>query len=120
MGTRNSSQIDELFIRGRHEKFYFYYSSQNYFGLPFQSIRINSYRPLQFKQTLRDVRNMYTEIGGYVMKYDEYEEMFRKARSEKLNYLCIDMSKNENEGKYRSFNESKNAYIECSFESEAF
>ena len=37
-----------------------------------------------------------------------------------LNYLCIDMTKNKNEGKYRIFNDSKNTYIECICESEAF
>ena len=47
------------------------------------------------------------------MKYNEFQEMCREARSEKINYLCIDMNKNKNEGKYRTFNQSKNTYIEC-------
>ena len=34
--------------------------------------------------------------------------------------LCIDMTKNKNDGKYRIFNESKNTYIECIPGSEAF
>ena len=50
---------------------------------------------------------MYYEIGGYVMRYSEFEEMCHKAWSERFNYLCIDMTKNVNEGKYRNFNESK-------------
>ena len=29
------------------------------------------------------------------MKYDEFKEMCRKAWSEKLNCLCIDMTKNK-------------------------
>ena len=41
-GARNSSQIDEFFTRGRHEKLDVYYTSQSYFGLPRQSIRNNS------------------------------------------------------------------------------
>ena len=60
-----------------------------------------------------DVESMYEDIGGYDMKHDEFKETCRKAWSEKLNYLCIDMAKNKNEGKYRFFNESKNTYIEC-------
>ena len=44
---------------------------------------------------MRDVESMYKDIGGYCMKYDEFKEMCRKAWSEKLNYLCIDMTKNK-------------------------
>ena len=44
LGARNSSQIDEFFIRGRHEKLDVYYISQSYFALPRQSIRNNSDR----------------------------------------------------------------------------
>ena len=37
------------------------------------------------------------------MIYDEFKEMCRVAWSEKYNYLCIDMTKTKNEGKYRIF-----------------
>ena len=43
-----------------------------------------------------------------------------KTWSERFNYLCIDMAKNRNEGKYRIFNENKNTYNECICETEAF
>ena len=42
LGSKNSSQIDEFFTRGRHEDIDVYYISQSYFGLPRQSIRNNS------------------------------------------------------------------------------
>ena len=63
---------------------------------------------------------MYYDIGAYDMKYDEFKEMCHKAWSERFNYLCIDMAKNKNDGKYRIFNESKNTYIECICGTEAF
>ena len=63
---------------------------------------------------------MYYHIGAYDMKYDEFKEMCHKAWSERFNYLCIDMAKIKNEGKYRIFNESKTTYIECIPESEPF
>ena len=63
---------------------------------------------------------MYKNIGVYDMKYDELKEMCRKTWSEKFNFLCIDMTRNENEGKYRIFNESKNTYNDCIPKSEAF
>ena len=120
LGAKNSSQIDEFFTRGRHEDLDVYYISQSYFGLPRQSIRNNSDRLILFKQTLRDVQSMYYDIGAYDMKYDEFKEMCHKAWDEKYNYLCIDMTKNKNEGKYRIFNESKTTYIDCICESKAF
>ena len=63
---------------------------------------------------------MYNDIGAYDMKYDESKEMCHKASSERFNYLCIDVTKNKNEGKNRIFNENKTTYIECIPESEPF
>ena len=54
------------------------------------------------------------------MNYDGFKQMCQKAWSEKFNYLCIDMTKNKNEGKYRIFNESKTTYFECDPKSEPF
>ena len=52
------------------------------------------------------------------MKYDEFKELVSKAWSEKFNYLCKDVTKNKNEGKYPIFNENKISYIECICETE--
>ena len=120
LGAKNSSQIDEFFTRGRHEDLDVYYISRSYFALPRQSIRNNSDRLILFKQTLRDVQSMYYDIGAYDMNYDEFKQMCHKTWDEKNNYLCIDMAKNKNEGKYRIFNESKTTYIECIPETEPF
>ena len=120
LGARNSSQIDGFFTRRRHEDLDVYYISQSYFASPRQSIRNNSDRLILFKQTLRDFQSMYYDIGAYDMNYDEFKLMCHKAWDEKYNYLCIDMTKNKNEGKYRIFNESKTTYIDCIPESEPF
>ena len=120
LGSRNCSQIDEFFTRGRHENLDVYYISQSYFALPRQSIRNNSDRLILFKQTLRDVQSMYYDIRAYDMNYDEFKQMCHKAWDEKYNYLCIDMTKNKNDGKYRILNESKTTYIDCIPESEPF
>ena len=120
LGAKNSSQIDEFFTRGRHEGLDVYYISQSYFAQPKQSIRNNSDRLKLFKQTLRDVQSMYHDIGAFDMIYDEFKEMCRVAWSEKFKYLCIDMTKNKNEGKYRIFNENKTTYIDCIPETNPF
>ena len=46
--------------------------------------------------------------------------MCREAWTEKFNYLYIDITTDKKEGKYRTFNESKDTYIECNCESEVF
>ena len=63
---------------------------------------------------------MYYDIGASDMNYDEFKQMCHKAWTEKINYLCIDMTKNKNEDKYRIFNESKTTNTECIPESERF
>ena len=118
--AKNSFQVDEFFTRGGHEDLDVYYISQSYFALPRQSIRNNSDRLILFKQTLRDVQSMYYDIGAYDMKYDEFKEMCHKAWSERFNYLCIDVTKNRDNGKYRIFNESKTTYIDCIHETNPF
>ena len=120
LGARNSSQMDDFFTRGRHEDLDVFYISQSYFALPRQSIKNNSDRLILFKQTLRDVQSMYYDIGAYDMKYDEFKEMCHKAWDERFNYLCIEMTKNKNDGKYRIFNESKTIYNECIPETNPF
>ena len=120
LGARNSSQIDEIFTRGRHEDLDVKNISQSYFALPRQSIRNNSYRLLLFKQTLRVVQSMCYDVGAYDMKYDEFKEMCHKVWSERFNYFSFDLVKNKNEGKHRIFNERENTYIECICETEAF
>ena len=87
LGARNSSQIDEFFAKGRHEDINVLYISQSYFGLPRQSIRNNSDRLILFKQTIRDVQNMYYDNGAYDKKYDEFKEMCQKTWSQRFNYL---------------------------------
>ena len=55
LGARNSSQLDELYTRGKNENLDFYYINQTYFALPRQNNRNNSDRITLFKQTLGDV-----------------------------------------------------------------
>ena len=58
LAARNSSQLDEIFTKGRHEALDVYYISQSYFGLPRLCIRKNSDIIILFKQTIRDVEIM--------------------------------------------------------------
>ena len=59
---------------------------------------------------------MYKDIGPYVMEYEDFNEMSRKTWRENFTFPCIDMVKNEDEGKYRIL---KDTFIECICQSEA-
>ena len=54
------------------------------------------------------------------MLYSGFKEKCRKDWSDKLNKLCIDLTKIKTEANYRIFNESKNTYNESIPENEAF
>ena len=95
LGARSSSQLDEIFRRGRHENLDVYYIGESNFALPRKSIRNNSDRLILSQQTLKDVKIVYRDIGGYDMKHDEFKQMNRKAWSGKFNYLCIDLTKKQ-------------------------
>ena len=112
-GSPNSKYIDQYFIRGRHSGLDIHYLSQSYFDLPKRTIRNNSNKIILFNQTLKDIENIYRDVSGYDMSYEEFKELCRKSWEEDFNYLCIDRSKKKDQGRYCICNESKNTYIEC-------
>ena len=93
LGSSNSRDIDQYFIRGRHNNLYIYYLSQSYFDLPKRTIRKNSNKIILFNQTLKDIEHIYCDVAGYDMNYDEFKELCRKSWEEDYNYLYIDRSK---------------------------
>ena len=89
-------KIDDFFTRRRQEILDVHYLTLAwvFFGLLIQSIRNNSDRLTLLTQSLKDVESKYRDIGAYDMKHSEFEEMCRKAWSEKINNLCYDMARN--------------------------
>ena len=72
LGSSNSRDIDQFFIRGRHNNLDIYYLSQSYFDLPKRTIRNNSNKIILFNQTLKDIEHIDRDVAGYDMSYDEY------------------------------------------------
>ena len=120
LGSSNSRYIDQFFIRGRHNNLDIYYLSQSYFDLPKRTIRNNSNKIILFNQTLKDIENIYRDIPGYDMNYDEFKQLCKKSWEEEYNYLCIDRFKKKDQGRYCICNESKNTYIQCIPETDPF
>ena len=47
----------------------------------------------------KDIENIYRDVAGYDMTYDEVEHLCRKSWEEDYNHLCIDRSKKRNQGR---------------------
>ena len=92
----NQKLIDPFFTRGRHNDLDVYYLSQSYFDLPLRTIRNNSNIIILFQQTLKDVMNIYSDIAGFDMSYEEFKSLCREAWKEKYNYLEINRLEDKN------------------------
>ena len=79
LGSSNSRDLDQFFIRGRQKNLENYYLSQSYFNLPERSIRNNSTKIILFLHTLEEIENLYRDVGGYDMSYDEIKQLCRKT-----------------------------------------
>ena len=77
--SKQESNIDLFFLRGRHNTVDIYYKSQNYFHLPKLTIRIISIINISFKQTLRDIVLLFHDIAGLDMNLEEWKQLCRKA-----------------------------------------
>ena len=106
----NQKLIDPFFTRGRHNDLDVFYLSQSYFDLPKRTIRNNSNIIILFQQTLKDVENLYRDIAGFDMSYDEFKMLCREAWRDKYDYLEINRMENKKGEKYKLCNESKYQY----------
>ena len=52
---------------------------QSYFDLAKHTIRNNSKIIILFQQTLKDIEHVYTDIAGFDMSYDDFNEICREA-----------------------------------------
>ena len=50
-----------------------------------------------FKQTLKDVENLYRDIAGFDMSYEEFKKLCKESWLDEYNYLKIDRQNNKNE-----------------------
>ena len=101
----NQKLIDPFFTRGRHKNCDVYYLAQSYFDLPKRTIRNNSNIVILFKQTLKDVENLYRDIAGFDMSYEEFKQLCKESWTGEYNYLKINRQNNKND-RYTVCNES--------------
>ena len=109
----NQKLIDPFFTRGRHKLCDVYHLSQSYFDVLKHTIRNNSNVIILFRQTLKDLQHLYSDIAGLDMSFNEFKGLCRGAWKEKDSYQEINIIEDENECKYKNCNESNPKYKIC-------
>ena len=73
-------------------------------------------------QTIEAVENFYRDIAGFDMRFDEIKDIFGEAwKMKDYNYLHIDRSKKEIEGRYSFLNENNpNMFVQCKLKTTLF
>ena len=118
--SKQESNIDLFFTRGRHNNIDIYNISQSYFYLTKNTFRNISNIIILYKQTLRDILLLFHDIAGLDMNLDEWKQLCRKAWENDYDYLQIDRFAKLGNGRYTIRNCKKNKYIECTPETELF
>ena len=92
VNEKNQYIMEMYFTRGRHNKCSVIYLSQNYFGLPVQSIRDNSNILILFKLKRKsDINNIYHQMLSSFNDKDEFFYLYNFHMKEKFNYLFINL-----------------------------
>ena len=118
--SKQESNIDLFFTRGRHINIDIDYISQSYFHLPKNTIRNNSNIIILFKQTLRDIILLFHDTAGVDMNLEEWKQLCRKAWENDYDYLQIDRFAKIGNGRYTIRNCNKTTYTECTPETKPF
>ena len=106
--SKQESNIDLFFTRGRHKNIDIYYNSQSYFHLTKNTFRENSNTNILFKQTLRDNILLILDIAALDMNLEEWKQLCRKAWEKDYEYLQLDRFAKIGNGRYamRIFNKN--------------
>ena len=118
--SKQESNIDLFFTRGRHNIIDIYYISRRLLHFPKNTIRNNSNIFILFKQTVRDIILLFHDIAGLDMNSEEWKQLCRKSWENDYEYLQIDRFAKIGNGRYAIRNCNKNNYIECTPDTKPF
>ena len=102
LGPQNKAEA--YYTRGRHSNVDTFYITQSYFRLPRQTIRENANLFILFMQDMKNLSHIYNDhCAGDGISYKQFSEFCNQVwRSGKHNYVMIDLSRDVDNGKYRS------------------
>ena len=118
--SKQESNINRFFTRGRHNNIDFYYISQSYFHLPKNTIRNNSNITIFLKKSLKDIILLFHDIARLDMNLEESKQLCRMAWENDYDYLQKDIFAKIGNGGYTIINCNKNKYTECTPETKHF
>ena len=98
----NDTRVQAMFKRSRHDNLSIFIISQGYYELPKKTIRAkgNIYHIFNSNNFL-DVRNIYQDKCSMDMTINEFKLLTSTCWNEKYQPLTIDMTKDNNIGRYR-------------------
>ena len=88
--SKQESNFELFFTRGRHNNIDINYISQSYFHLPKNTIRNNSNKIFFFKQTLRVIIPLFHDVAELDMNLEEWKQLCPKAWENGYDYLQMD------------------------------
>ncbi len=98
------SKISTYYTRGRHNNISSFYITQSYFKIPRQGIRLNVNFLILFRQSNRDMQNIYHDhVSHDGIPFEIFIRDFC-VKSWDLgphNFICIDLTKTKDTGKFR-------------------
>ena len=118
--SKQESNIDLFFSRGRHNNIDFYYISQSYSHLSKNIIGNNSIKVNFLKQTLRDIILLFHDISGLDMNLEEWKKLCCKAWEIDHDYLQMDRFAKIGDVRYTIRNCNKKTFIVCTPETKRF
>lgn len=102
LGPQN--KIEDMYTRGRHNGIDTFYIAQNYFKLPRQTVRENANFIVMFPQDMKNLNHIYNDhCSGDGMTCAQFHDFCSSVwRSGKHRYVILDLSRDVDNGKYRS------------------
>ena len=102
LGPQN--KIEDMYTRGRHNGIDTFYLAQNYFKLPRQTIRENANFIIMFPQDMKNLNHIYNDHcsadGITCAQFHDFCSSVWKSGKHK--YVILDLTRNVDDGKYRS------------------
>ena len=93
--------IKSYYTRGRHKNISCIYLSQCYSLVDLKVIRNNINFLCLFKQNKHYTRKVYDDFVGSEMPLEKFFNITSNCWKEKFGFLCVDMTKSIEEGKYK-------------------
>ena len=102
LGPQN--KIEDMYTRGRHNGIDTFYLAQNYFKLPRQTVRENANFIVLFPQDMKNLNHIYNDhCSGDGISCSQFQDFCSHVwRSGKHKYVILDLTRDADNGKYRT------------------